>query len=126
MNMARYNQFLLESKILEDSSMLATMNAHRLNTIYESLSEEELAFQAPQLLADMEYWEGRLMLEDRILTAHIKYNIKEVRGSIKSIESLSGDCLEKQPDQEMMRAILYKINQLAHKTLHNIDHYGIR
>jgi len=72
MNMARYNQFLLESKILEDSSILATMNAHRLNTIYESLSEEELAFQAPKLLADMEYWEGRLMLEDRILTAHIK------------------------------------------------------
>ena len=54
----------------------------------------------------------------------MKYNIKEVRESIKIIENLSGECLQSKPDQEMMRAILYKINQQAHNTLHDIDHYG--
>jgi len=72
MNMSRYKQFLLESKILEDSSVLATVNAHRINTIYENMSEEDMIFDGPQLLADMEYWEGRLRLEERILTAHVK------------------------------------------------------
>jgi len=54
----------------------------------------------------------------------MNYNINEVKESIKIIENLSGECLQNKPDQEMMRAILYKINQHAHNTLHNIDHYG--
>ena len=62
----------------------------------------------------------------RILCSMMKYDIKEVRGSIKIIESLSGDCLEQKLDLETIRDVLYKINQQAHKTLHNIDHYVIR
>ena len=72
MDISRYKQFLLESRVIEDSSILATRNADRLNTKYENMSEEQLAFEGPQLLLDMEYWEGRLRLEDRILVEHIK------------------------------------------------------
>jgi len=56
-----------------------------------------------------------------------KYSIKEIKESVKVIEKLSGDCLLKNAsDKEMMRAILYNINQHAHNMLHNIDHYGLR
>ena len=72
MDISRYKQFLMESKVIEDSTVLATRNADRLNYKYESMSEEDLMFEGPQLLLDMEYWEGRLRLEDRILADHIE------------------------------------------------------
>jgi len=72
MNHQRHKQFMLESKMIEDSSELAVENAHRLNEEYLQMSAEEMALHGECLVNEMIYWECRLRLEDRIMRDHLK------------------------------------------------------
>ncbi len=72
MNMSRYEQFLLESDLIQDSTKLATKHATELNQRYLQMSVEDLVFEGPQLLLEMEYWEGRLAFEKRQLESHME------------------------------------------------------
>ena len=72
MNTSRYEQFLFESDLLQESTLLATIHADKLNERYLEMSEEDLVFEGPQLLIEMEYWEGRLAFEKRQLESHMK------------------------------------------------------
>lgn len=72
MDMSRYEQFLLESKLIEESTNFATDHAMQLDNKYKRMTEEELMYEGPQLLLEMEYWEGRLRTEERILSEHVK------------------------------------------------------
>jgi hypothetical protein len=55
----------------------------------------------------------------------MRYDIKEVTKSVKQLEKLSSEGLADKASPDMMRALLYKINQQAHNILHNINNYGI-
>ena len=55
----------------------------------------------------------------------MKYDINEVEKEIKQIEKLSSDGLADKANVEMMRTLLYKINQQTHNILHNVNIYGL-
>ena len=55
----------------------------------------------------------------------MKYDANEVEKEIKQIEKLSSEGLADKANTEMMRALLYKINQRSHNILHNINNYGL-
>tara|TARA_Y100000310_G_C20018591_1_gene506347 strand:- start:149 stop:403 length:255 start_codon:yes stop_codon:yes gene_type:complete len=67
-------QFLLESTMINKSCKFTTKNALLVNEKYEHMSPEDLQLDGPEILRELEYWEGRCKLEDRILARHmIKY-----------------------------------------------------
>jgi cytochrome c-type biogenesis protein CcmE len=67
-----HKQFMLESSIIHDSCKFATDNAIRVNEKYERMSPEDLYFYGPEILKELEYWENRCLLEERILTKHME------------------------------------------------------
>ena len=74
MNTSRYKQFLFDSKLLTDSTRFATEKALLINKHFESLSDDQLYWEGPQLLLQLEYWEGRLAFEERQMNSHlVKY-----------------------------------------------------
>ena len=72
MDVQRYKQFVLESKMIERSSDFAIKNAGKLNEIYFNMSDDEIALNGDKLIQKMEYWEHRLLLEDRIMEKHME------------------------------------------------------
>ena len=72
MNDQRYKQFVLESEMIERSSALAVEEAHFLNEMYVQMSDEEIIEYGEQLITKMQYWENRLLLEDRIMKRHLE------------------------------------------------------
>ena len=52
--MSRYEQFLLESDLIQDSTKLATKHATELNQRYLQMSVEDLVFEGPQLSQEEE------------------------------------------------------------------------
>ena len=53
-----------------------------------------------------------------------KYKLFDVQKSVKKIEQLSCDNIKTANVLELQDA-LYKINQEAHETIHNIEIYGL-
>lgn len=55
-----------------------------------------------------------------------KYDIDAVKDEVKSIEKLSGKkyiCSES--GDEELRKVLYEINQISHRIIHNIENYRL-
>ena len=74
MNTSRYRQFLLESRLITDSARFATDRALLINKHYENLSDDQVYWEGPQLLLQLEHWEGRLAFEKRQMESHlVKY-----------------------------------------------------
>ena len=71
MNMKRYKQFLFESSMIQESSDFATYNAIRISDEYDLLTEDQIQTEGSRLLKEMEYWESRCLLEDRIICQHL-------------------------------------------------------
>ena len=70
----RHKQFMLESNILHQSVNWAIDRAGVLDEICWNLTEEEADEQGPKMLEELNYFEQRLKLEERLLDLHIKKN----------------------------------------------------
>ena len=72
MNQERHEQFLMESKVINDSCEWAAQKAHELDNVYANMTEREVIHEGYPLMEEMIFWESRLELEERILKSHIE------------------------------------------------------
>jgi hypothetical protein len=69
---ARHKQFMLESNILHQSTNWAIDRAEYLNERCWNLTAEESIEQGPEMLEELNYFEQRLALEERLLDSHME------------------------------------------------------
>ena len=65
----RHKQFMLESNILHH---WAIDRAEYLNERCWNLTEQQAIDQGPEMLKELNYFEGRLQLEEKLLDAHME------------------------------------------------------
>ena len=68
----RHKQFMLESNILHQSTNWAVDRAEYLNARCWNLTEEEAIYQGPEILKELDYFQERLRLEEKLLDAHME------------------------------------------------------